>query len=146
MSAPQKQLNILLVEDNPADAHLSRIALMTGAFPVHIHHVDDGFKAMAFLHHKVPYNSSPRPDLVLLDLNLPLKSGKDVLAESKSDPELCSIPVVVLTTSSDRSDVAFCYRSGANEFVTKPLNIDQFVACMNDLEVFWFSDATLPSR
>ena len=136
---------VLIVEDSPADALLIREALGHGIYPVTVHHVTDGVQAMAFLRREGKYPEAPRPDLVLLDLNMPRKDGRAVLAEIKADPELRSIPVVPLTTSSAESDIEFCYDNGANAFITKPIDFDRFLSCLSDLQVFWFSNVTLPS-
>jgi CheY-like chemotaxis protein len=144
LTGSRRQIDILVVEDSPADAHLIRVALMEGSFPINVHHVPDGVQAMAFLRREGSFAEAPRPNLVLLDLNMPRKDGREVLMEVKSDPDLRSIPVVPLTTSSDETDVDFCYRAGANAFITKPVDLDKFLTCLSDLQVFWFSDATLP--
>lgn len=137
---------ILLVDDDPADAHLVRIALESGNSPVEIHHVVDGIEALEFLRRQGPFSDVPRPDLVLLDLNMPRKDGREVLSEMKNDPVLRRIPVVPLTTSADERDVDFCYGAGANAFITKPIDLDKFLSCMQELQVFWFSDVTLPKN
>jgi CheY-like chemotaxis protein len=146
LTGSRQSIEILLVEDSPADAHLIRVGLMEGRFPITVHHVTDGVQAMAFLRREGGYADAPRPNLVLLDLNMPRKDGREVLVEIKSDPGLRSIPVVPLTTSSAWEDVDFCYRAGANAFITKPVDLDKFLTCLSDLQVFWFSDVTLPPR
>lgn len=137
---------ILLVDDDPADAHLVRIALESAGFPIEIHHASDGVEALDFVRRLGKYADAPRPDLMLLDLNMPRKDGRQVLSELKSTPELRSIPVVALTTSADERDVEFCYGAGANAFITKPVDLDKFISCMSELQAFWFSDVTLPKN
>lgn len=145
MAIAQRHADVLLVEDSIADAHLIRGFLIGGDFPASVHHVVDGVQAMAFLRREAPYGGAPRPDLVLLDLNMPRKDGREVLTEIKSDPDLFSIPVIPLTTSGDEQDVAFCYRAGANAFITKPMDLDELDSCLKTVQAFWFSKATLPS-
>ena len=139
-----RDIEVLLVEDNPGDARLVHEAFAEWHLVNTLHHVVDGVEAMAFLRHEGKYADSRKPDLVLLDLNLPRKDGRQVLADMKNDPELKKIPVVALTTSSARSDVDACYRAGANAFVTKPLDFTDFLAALSALRVFWFSVVTLP--
>ncbi len=140
----RRDIEVLLVEDNPGDARLVREAFAEWHLVNTLHHVADGVEAMAFLRRQGSYAESKRPDLVLLDLNLPRKDGRQVLTEMKSDSELKSIPVVALTTSSARSDIDACYRAGANAYVTKPLDFTEFLTALAALRVFWFSVVTLP--
>ena len=137
-------IEILLVEDNPGDARLTREALRDGKVRNHLHVVPDGVEAMAFLRREGRYADAPRPDLVLLDLNLPRKSGREVLADVKSDPALARIPVVVLTTSKADEDVAKAYEYHANCFITKPVDFEQFITVIRSIEEFWFTIVRLP--
>ncbi len=137
---------ILLVEDNPADVELTRYMLKQGKLLVNLHVAPDGFQAMAFLRQEGAYADSPRPDLVLLDLNLPGRDGREVLAEMKGDPALKAIPVVVLTTSQSEEDVLKSYNLGANCFITKPVGMEQFAKVVNSIEEFWFTIVRLPMK
>lgn len=134
----------LLVEDNPADVRLTREALMQGNVLQNLHVVEDGIEAMAFLRKEGRYADSPRPDLILLDLNLPRKDGHEVLAEIKTDEDLRRIPVVVLTSSQADQDVLRCYDLQVNCYVTKPLDLEQFTIIIKSIEQFWFSVVQLP--
>ena len=137
---------VLLVEDNPADIRLTREAMKEGHMLNHLHVVTDGEQALQFLTRQPPYEDAPRPDLVLLDLNLPKKSGREVLAEIKQDPNLMSIPIVVLTTSRADEDVASTYELRANCFITKPVDLDKFIHVVQQIESFWLSVVRLPSE
>jgi len=139
-----KPITILLVEDNPGDADLAREALDSGKLSNNLHVVDDGEKAMAFLRRETGYQGAPRPDLVLLDLNLPRKDGREVLSEIKSDPDLRSIPVVILTTSQAEEDVYRSYNLHANCYITKPIDLNQFLHVVRSIENFWLSIVVLP--
>jgi two-component system, chemotaxis family, response regulator Rcp1 len=142
----RETVEILLVEDNSADVVLVREALREGKVRNDIHVAADGIEAMKFLRRRGEFNKAPRPDLILLDLNLPLKDGREVLEEIKSDPELQSIPVVILTTSKDEEDVAKSYQLHANSFITKPVSFDQFLKVMRSIEDFWFEIVRLPPK
>ncbi|MFC1706223.1 response regulator [Planctomycetota bacterium] len=139
-----KLIDILLVEDNPGDARLAREALRDGKVRNTIHHVEDGVEAIAFLRKEGPYEDMPRPDLVLLDLNLPKRDGREVLADIKSDPDLKRIPVVVLTVSKAEEDVLRSYDLHANCYVTKPIDLDQFLTVIRSIEDFWLTIVRLP--
>jgi CheY-like chemotaxis protein len=139
-----RPFNILLVEDDPADAFLARTAIRESKLVCDVHHMSDGDKALAFLRKQGAHVDSPRPDLVLLDLNMPGRDGRSVLAEMKKDSGLCDIPVVVLTTSDATSDIKTCYASGANSFVTKPVDLDGFLRAMRSIEDYWFQVVKLP--
>lgn len=130
-------IHILLVEDNPGDATLTRLALEKGKIANCLHLVEDGVEAMSFLRNQGPYAESPRPDLILLDLNLPRKDGREVLAEVKADPDLAGIPVVVLTTSQSADDVLKSYELHANAYVTKPVELKQFMHAIRSIDDFW---------
>ena len=139
-------MEILLVEDDPGNVLLTQEALGENKYPVIIHDVPDGVAAMAFLRGKPPYANAARPDLVLLDLNLPKKDGREVLAEIKADPDLRSIPVVVLTTSAAEADVLRSYDLHANAYVQKPLDMDEFVNVVQTFDEFFLSVVRLPQR
>lgn len=141
-----KLIEILMVEDNPADVRLTREAFSDAKVLNEMHVVGDGEEAMAFLRREGQYASVPRPDLILLDLNLPKKDGRAVLAEIKSDPALKRIPVVVLTTSDDEKDILRAYDLHANAYVTKPVDLDRFVKIVEAVEDFWLSVVTVPPR
>jgi CheY-like chemotaxis protein len=137
---------ILLVEDNAGDVRLVREALLEGKLLHRLHSVQDGEQAMLFLRRSAAYAEAPRPDLILLDLNLPRRSGREVLAEIKSDAGLRRIPVAVLTSSSADEDVARSYDLHANCYVTKPVDFTQFARVVQAVDEFWFTVATLPPR
>jgi len=139
-------VHVLLVEDNPADVRLTREVLADGKITNTLHVVADGEEAMAFLRHKGPFASAPRPDLILLDLNLPKKDGREVLAEVKSDPSLKLIPVVILTTSRSDRDILESYNLHANCYISKPVDLLQFMEVVRTIEDFWLSIVRLPPR
>lgn len=139
-------LQILLVEDNPGDVMLVREAMLDNKIGNELHHVADGRSALDFLARKAPYESAPRPDLVLLDLNLPLLDGREVLSAIKSKPEWCEIPVVVMTSSQAEADIVASYKLKANCYVTKPLDLDQFMHVVHSIENFWFTIVRLPTQ
>ncbi|MCL4563003.1 MAG: response regulator [Chloroflexi bacterium] len=135
---------ILLVEDNPGDVRLTREALKEGKVRNKLIAVNDGVEALAFLHRENQYANALRPDLILLDLNLPKKSGLEVLAEIKADDDLKRIPVVVLTTSEAEQDIVRSYDLYANAYVTKPVDLEQFIAVVKSIEDFWLEIVKLP--
>jgi chemotaxis family two-component system response regulator Rcp1 len=137
-------IDILLVEDDAGEARLAQCALGRGGIYGNIYHVEDGVEAMRFLRRQENYADVPLPDLILLDLNLPRKDGREVLAEIKEDPELRLIPVVVLTTSETEQDVAETYRLHANAYIVKPVDLDGFIEVVRSIKDFWFSTAKLP--
>ncbi|MBP7688179.1 MAG: response regulator [Thermoflexales bacterium] len=139
-----KPIDILLVEDNPGDADLAREALEDTKLHNRLHVVDDGEKALAFLRRQGAYAGVPRPDLILLDLNLPRKDGREVLAEIKSDDHLKRIPVVILTTSRAEEDVLKTYNLHANCYISKPIDLNQFMRVVKSIEDFWLSIVVLP--
>ncbi|MGB5064371.1 MAG: response regulator [Candidatus Competibacter sp.] len=141
---PSRPIIILLVEDNPADARLTCEALADGKVANRIYVVDDGIKAMAFLHQLPPYQDAPFPDIMLLDLNMPRMDGREVLAELKADSRLKLLPVVVLTTSQAEEDILRAYQLQANCYVTKPVDLDQLIKVVSNIEEFWFSIVRLP--
>lgn len=138
--------HILLVEDSAADIRLTREALRDAQVKYELHVVSDGAAAMDFLHRRGPHVDAPLPDLVILDLNLPRKGGKEVLAEMKSDDALRSIPVAVLTTSAADLDILESYDLGANCDLTKPVDLDQFLRVVRSVEEFWLGVVRLPPR
>lgn len=139
-------IEILLVEDNPGDARLAAEALKESRLDSCLHIVPDGVEAMSFLRREGRYGDTPRPHLILLDLNLPRKDGRQVLAEVKADPRLKRIPVVVLTTSQAEPDVTVSYDLHANCYITKPVDLDRFMTVIRWIEDFWCSIVTLPPR
>jgi two-component system response regulator len=139
-----KPITILLVEDNPGDADLARDALESSKFTNELFVVEDGVEAMSFLKNEKGYQDAPRPDLIILDLNLPKKDGREVLAEIKTDKRLKTIPVVILTTSDADEDVLKSYELHANCYITKPLNLNQFFKVIKSINTFWMSIVVLP--
>jgi CheY-like chemotaxis protein len=144
MTDGRSPVEILLVEDNPGDERLTREALREGKVYHNLHWVKDGVEAMAFLRREGKYADVPRPDIVLLDLNLPKKDGREVLEEIKSDEDLKRIPVVVLTTSKAEEDVLRTYNLHANCYVTKPVDLEKFIVVVRSIDVFWLTVVTLP--
>ena len=139
-------VEILLVEDNEGDIGLIEEVLEEAKIRNSLHVAKDGEEAMLFLHGEEKFSSSPRPDLILLDLNLPKKDGREVLKEIKEDCDLKSIPVVVLTTSGAEKDILKAYNLHANAYVTKPLDFDQFIKVIKSIENFWLEIVKLPSK
>ena len=140
----ERAIEILLVEDNPGDARLTIEALKEAKVRNHLTHLSDGAAALAYLRQTDPYTQAPRPDLILLDLNLPRKDGREVLAEIKADENLRRIPVVVLTTSQAEEDILRAYHLNANCYVTKPMGLDQFMKVVKSIEEFWLTIVKLP--
>jgi len=141
-----KPIEILLVEDSPSDAALTIEALEAAKVSNRLHHVSDGVEALAFLRHEGKYAAAGKPDLIMLDLNLPRKDGREVLEELKSDPQLKQIPVIVLTTSRADQDILRCYELHANCYITKPVNFTKFIEVVRSIEHFWLSVVTLPEK
>ena len=141
-----KSVDVLLVEDNPADVRLTTEAIKDVKMKNNLFVVQDGIEAIRFLRKEGEYSLVPRPDLILLDLNLPKKDGREVLAEIKADPELKTIPVVVLTSSKAEEDILKAYKLHANCYTTKPVNFERFVEVVQSIEGFWFSVVKLPLR
>jgi two-component system, chemotaxis family, response regulator Rcp1 len=141
-----KPMDILLVDDSPADVDLTREALRDARTLNRMFVARDGIEALAFLRHQGEHAESPRPDLILLDLNMPRMNGHEVLAQLKSDPELRRIPVVILTTSQAETDILGTYDKYANCYITKPVELDQFVEVARSIESFWLSLVQLPPR
>jgi CheY-like chemotaxis protein len=141
-----KTVDVLLIEDNEADADLVKEAIAGGKIITNLHVARDGVEAMAFLRKTGRYARMPRPDLILLDLNLPKKDGREVLREVKEDPDLSLIPVVVLSTSAADEDVLRSYRLHANCYIAKPVDFESFTKIVNELKDFWFSLVVLPRK
>jgi CheY-like chemotaxis protein len=139
-----KPVEILLVEDNPGDVRLTIEGLKEGKVKNNLSVVEDGVEAMAFLRKEGKYADAVQPDLILLDLNLPKKDGREVLTEIKSDKDLWHIPVVVLTTSKAEQDILKAYSLHANCYITKPVDLDQFISVVESIEDFWFTIVKLP--
>ena len=137
---------VLLVEDNPADARLTIEALREGRMLNRLHHVKDGIEALQFLRREGQWTDAPTPDVILLDLNLPRKDGREVLLELKADSALRLIPVVVLTTSEAESDIVRSYELHANCYVTKPVDLDKFIEIVRTIEAFWLAIVKLPRQ
>lgn len=139
-----RPVKILLIEDNPGDVRLTIEALRDGKVRNNLSVVRDGVEALRYLRREGTHAAATRPDLILLDLNLPKKDGREVLAEIKADVSLRSIPVVILTTSQADQDILKSYELNANCYITKPVDLDQFIAIVRSIEDFWFTVVTLP--
>lgn len=139
-------VRILLVEDNPGDILLAKEALREAQLAVELHIVNDGQEAMDFMRQGSGFDRAPEPDLVLLDLNLPRKSGREVLMEAKRDPELRHLPIVILSTSTSEDDISEAYDNHANCYVTKPDDLEKLVAVVRAIEAFWLQVVRLPRR
>jgi chemotaxis family two-component system response regulator Rcp1 len=146
MSTSGQPVEVLLVEDNPGDVRLTEEAIKAGKIPVHLNVAWDGLEALAFLRQVGPYANAPRPDLIFLDLNLPRKGGREVLAEIKHDSRLRRIPVVVLTTSKADQDILYSYDLHANCYIPKPVDLKQFMSIMQAVKHFWLNVVKLPCR
>lgn len=147
MMIKQRMFTVLLVEDEPADAQLTRLAFEEGRLLVDMHHVLDGVEALEFLRRSTPAHAeAPRPDIILLDLNMPRMNGREFLAEVKADEALRRIPVIVLTTSDVERDVVQSYELGAAGYVIKPVDMDQFVNVVRGIEHYWVTIVDLPPR
>ncbi|HZJ51117.1 MAG TPA: response regulator [Actinomycetota bacterium] len=141
-----RPVELLLIEDNPGDVRLIRGALAEARSPNNLHIVADGEKATAFLKRRGEFADAARPELVILDLNLPRKDGREVLAEIRADPELGRIPVVVLTTSDDEQDIVRAYELHASCYLTKPVDLEQFLETIRLIDEFWLTTVKLPRR
>ena len=144
MTDGRSPIEILLVEDNPGDERLTREALKEGKVYHKLHWAKDGVEAMDFLQRRGKHKDAPRPDIILLDLNLPKKDGREVLQEIKNDNQLKRIPVVILTTSKAEEDVMRTYNLHANCYVTKPVDLEKFIVVVKSIDTFWLSVVTLP--
>jgi two-component system, chemotaxis family, response regulator Rcp1 len=142
--AALRPIEILLVEDSPSDATLTIRSLESSKLTNQIHWVEDGETAMEFLQQQGEYAQSPRPGLILLDLNLPGMNGCEVLQAVKADPQLHNIPIVILTTSDNQTDINFAYQMNANCYITKPVDIEQFVQAIQMISTFWLTVVKLP--
>ncbi|HEX2920039.1 MAG TPA: response regulator [Bacteroidales bacterium] len=139
-------MDILIVEDNPGDARLIREVLNDNKVYSSLHIVNDGVEAMSFLHNTGKYSEMPKPDLIILDLNLPKKDGREVLAELKADDELMHIPVVIMTISQAEEDILKTYKLHANCYIAKPIDLNEFIKVIKSIEDFWFSIVKLPPK
>jgi CheY-like chemotaxis protein len=137
-------IEVLLVEDSPGDVRLTREAFQDAKLHINLHVASDGVEAMAFLNREGKHSNAPRPDLILLDLNLPRKDGREVLEEIKKNPALMTIPVVILTTSASESDILQSYRLHANCYITKPVDLEGFLKVVKSIDSFWLSVVKLP--
>ncbi len=144
----EQPIEILLVEDNLGDARLASEAFKDGSvrFASNLHHARDGIEALDFLHRRGDYANAVRPDIILLDLNMPRKDGREVLSEIKEDPDLKLIPVLVLTTSAAERDILQSYDLHANGYVSKPIDLDEFASVVDSIKSFWFATAQLPQE
>ncbi|MCX4530732.1 response regulator [Streptomyces sp. NBC_00841] len=146
MNTPVQPIEVLLVEDDPGDELMTREAFEDNKISNTLHVARDGQEALDFLYRRGDHGDAPRPDLILLDLNLPRYDGRQVLEKIKSDPELALIPVVVLTTSSAEEDILRSYKLHANAYVTKPVDLDQFIAAVRRIDEFFVTVVRLPGR
>jgi CheY-like chemotaxis protein len=146
MEEKMRSIEMLLVEDNPGDARLAMEALKDAKVNNNLHWVKDGVEAMDFLQRKNGYTDAPRPDVILLDLNLPKKDGREVLADIKVDENLRRIPVVILTVSGAEEDIIKTYNLHANCYIQKPLDLDRFVDVVRSIQDFWFTIVQLPTQ
>jgi two-component system, chemotaxis family, response regulator Rcp1 len=145
-NSSNKIADILIVEDNPGDARLIKEVLNSNKIYTSLHMVKDGVEAMEFLRNEGKYSSVPKPDLIILDLNLPRKDGREVLSEIKSDTELKHIPIVIMTISQAEEDILKSYNLHANCYITKPIDLNQFIKVVKSIEDFWFTIVKLPPK
>lgn len=143
---PARVLDILLVDDNLGDVRLTQVAIRDARIPATLHVVEDGVAALDFLYRRQDFLSAKRPDLILMDLNLPRRNGHEVLAEIKQDPDLKAIPVLILTSSRSHEDVIQAYQLHANCYIIKPIEFPEFDRVIRAIEEFWINIATLPAR
>ncbi|WP_114418610.1 response regulator [Marinospirillum perlucidum] len=146
MPSQQALFKVLLVEDEPADAHLVRLSFEEGRVMIDLHEVRDGVEALEYLRRQPPFTQAERPDLILLDLNMPRMNGQEFLREIKADEALKSIPVVVLTTSEAETDIQSSYHLGAAGFIVKPVDINDFIEQVQQLEHYWFKLVKRPEK
>ena len=139
-------IEVLLVEDSPGDVRLTKEVFREANMDIHLHVASDGLEAMAFLRHEGAYVDTPRPDLILLDLNLPKMDGREVLAQIKQDDKLKTIPTVILTTSESEADIVKSYQLQANCYLSKPVQLDAFESLVKSINDFWLTKAELPQR
>ena len=140
----ERPVIILMVEDNPTDVLIAKEGLSGARMLNTLHIADDGIEAMDFLHRRGKFPSAPRPDMIILDLNMPRKNGQEVLAEIKADSDLRDIPVIILTTSKSREDISKAYGLFANCYISKPVDFDEFTKVVQTIQDFWFTVVTLP--
>ncbi len=145
-SGPGRPIDVLLVEDDPGDELITREAFEHNKIKNNLHVAHDGEEGLDFLYKRGPYADAPRPDLILLDLNLPKYDGRQLLEQIKNDADLCTIPVVVLTTSSAEEDILKSYKLHANAYVTKPVDLDQFMSAVRQIDEFFVQVVKLPPR
>jgi chemotaxis family two-component system response regulator Rcp1 len=143
-ATPVHLVQILLVEDSPGDIELTRQALAEGKFANHVHVARDGEEALCFVRKSGPFAETPRPDLILLDLNLPRRDGREVLLELKSDPLLQAIPVVVLTTSAADQDILYAYKHHVSSYIRKPVRLKEFMRVVYTIDEYWLGIVTMP--
>jgi chemotaxis family two-component system response regulator Rcp1 len=143
---PPAPIEVLLVEDSPGDVRLTREALKDAKVQINLHVASDGMEAMAFLEHEGTHTHAPRPDLILLDLNLPKKDGREVLQEIKESATLKSIPVVILTTSASETDILQSYQLHANCYISKPVDLEGFLKVVQSIDNFWLNVVKLPRQ
>ncbi len=141
-----RPIEVLLVEDSPADIRLTQEAMKESKFIVNMNIAHDGVEAMEYLRKQNQHADKPRPDLILLDLNMPKMDGREVLKAVKQDPALCSIPIVILTISNAEEDILMTYEHHANCYIRKPLDLNQFIEIVKKIEAFWFTIVTLPGQ
>ena len=139
-------IEVLLVEDNPGDVRLTKEVFREANMDIHLHVPSDGLEAMAFLRHEGAYVDTPRPDLILLDLNLPKMDGREVLAQNKQDDKLKTIPTVILTTSESEADIVKSYQLQANCYLSKPVQLEVFETLVKSINDFWLTEAKLPQH
>jgi len=139
-------IEVLLVEDSPGDVRLTKEAFREANGAIHLHVASDGIEAMAFLRHEGAHTNAPRPDFILLDLNLPMMDGREVLAQIKGDERLMTIPTIILTTSSAEEDIVRSYQLQANCYLSKPVQLDEFEDVVKSINDFWLTKAKLPQR
>jgi len=144
-ATPTRPFDVLLVEDSASDAELTRKAFQRQRIEMRLHHVWDGIECLNFLERVEPFTQAPRPDLILLDLNMPRMDGREVLRKVKGDQALCPIPIVVLTTGAERSDIVDAYRAHANAYVIKPVDLERFFSLIGNIRNFWMETAELPA-
>lgn len=143
--APQRPMDVLLVEDSPSDAELTRKAFQRQRVDIRLHHVWDGVECLKFLEREESFREAPRPDLIVLDLNMPRMDGREVLRRVKSNQRFSPIPVVVLTTGGEVSDITGAYRSHANAYLIKPVDLERFFSLVGEIRRFWLETAALPA-
>jgi len=144
-SSGGRPAEILLVEDNEDDVYLTRRAFKSTSFPVNLHHVDNGAKCLSFLRREGEYAGVPAPDLILLDINMPVMDGREVLAAINADPALRQLVIVVLTTSAEQSDITTMYQMRCNSYIAKPVDFEQFVQAVQQMADYWLSLVILPT-